>query len=104
MAQHVDPYGQALVGLRSLPLVARRGRKDWHLFDVVANLNINYRLALRHGGITANRTGVPSMRSTPRCCVLGSPTTPYLVRSDHPGTVWNRGFVWWPRVVSSAGA
>jgi hypothetical protein len=33
----------------------RAGWKDWHLLNVVANLTINHRLALRHGAITAGR-------------------------------------------------
>ena len=34
----------------------RVGWKDWHLLNVVANLTINHRLALRHGVITAAPT------------------------------------------------
>ena len=34
---------------------ADAGWKDWHLLNVVANLTINHRLALRHGTITAGR-------------------------------------------------
>jgi hypothetical protein len=33
----------------------RAGWKDWHLLNVVANLTINHRLALRYGAITADR-------------------------------------------------
>jgi hypothetical protein len=31
------------------------GWKDWHLLNVVVNLTINHRLALRHGMITTDR-------------------------------------------------
>ncbi|WP_433261581.1 hypothetical protein ACQPZF_27215 [Actinosynnema sp. CS-041913] len=31
------------------------GWKDWHLLNVVTNLTVNHRLALRHGPITADR-------------------------------------------------